>query len=465
MSGRISHRLNKALGRLMPERLVFLRSDTETRFLRLTPSAQVMVLAGSALLIGWAILATSIMVVGTLSAGDAHQQSILEQGIFQGRLKALTQAREAHTAEIASASQRFETALGQVSQMQTELLASEDHRKELQTDIDVVQQILRRAIRQRDAARDEAERLRHKLTRVSGASYTTAGRDEDAAATLDAISAELSKTASARDEAVARHAAAEAAAAHAQRGAKLIEQRNALLFAQLDSAVTAAAAPMGTMFKSIGLDPKRVVAEMRASYDAGSGGVLSPLTLKPHDAQGAHDVSAANRLLESLRALNDYRLAEEHLPLGLPLKTRFVYTSPFGPRTDPFTGRSNFHPGIDMASAYGTPIYATGEGVVIHAGWISGYGREVLIQHAFGVKSLYGHMSQVRVKVGEHVTRGQRIGDMGSSGRSTGTHLHYEIRIGNRHVDPVPYIRALAAPSQGRRVADFEIHREGRIVK
>jgi murein DD-endopeptidase MepM/ murein hydrolase activator NlpD len=100
------------------------------------------------------------------------------------------------------------------------------------------------------------------------------------------------------------------------------------------------------------------------------------------------------------------------------------------------------HEGQDLAGAYGSPVYATADGVVIYAGWESGYGRLIRIRHAYGLETRYGHLSQIRVSVGDRVSRGDRIGDMGNSGRSTGTHLHYEVRIDGRAVNPMAFIRA-----------------------
>ncbi|MEN8891404.1 MAG: M23 family metallopeptidase, partial [Planktotalea arctica] len=93
-------------------------------------------------------------------------------------------------------------------------------------------------------------------------------------------------------------------------------------------------------------------------------------------------------------------------------------------------------------ASHGTPIYATADGVVTHAGWQSGYGKLVKIQHQFGIETRYAHQSKIRVKVGQRVSRGQRIGDMGNTGRSTGTHLHYEVRVGGKAVNPMIYIKA-----------------------
>lgn len=116
-------------------------------------------------------------------------------------------------------------------------------------------------------------------------------------------------------------------------------------------------------------------------------------------------------------------------------------TSSFGERQDPFNGEGAFHAGIDIATAYGQPVRATADGVVLKAAFGNGYGREVMLDHGNGIETLYGHLSGFAVTAGERVTRGQVIGYVGSSGRSTGPHLHYEVRIHDTPVNPHRYMR------------------------
>ena len=117
-------------------------------------------------------------------------------------------------------------------------------------------------------------------------------------------------------------------------------------------------------------------------------------------------------------------------------------TSSFGRRSDPINGSGRMHEGEDFAGDYGSPIYTPADGTVTFAGWSGGYGRLIKIKHAFGIETRYGHLSQIRVDVGQKVSRGDRIGDMGNSGRSTGTHLHYEVRLSGSAVNPMTFIRA-----------------------
>lgn len=126
-------------------------------------------------------------------------------------------------------------------------------------------------------------------------------------------------------------------------------------------------------------------------------------------------------------------------------------TSGFGQRVDPVlgTGEGEFHKGIDIAAPLGTPIRATANGVVISAGLSNGYGREVVIDHGHGLKTLYGHMSGFNVLAGQTVFTGQIIGYVGHSGRTTGNHVHYEVKINDLAVNPHKYLRVTVAGLSG----------------
>ncbi|HEV2280109.1 MAG TPA: M23 family metallopeptidase, partial [Acidobacteriaceae bacterium] len=116
-------------------------------------------------------------------------------------------------------------------------------------------------------------------------------------------------------------------------------------------------------------------------------------------------------------------------------------TSSFGQREDPFNGEGAFHSGVDISATFGTPVRATADGIVASAGNESGYGREILLDHGNGIETLYGHLSGFAVTVGQQVTQGQVIGYVGMSGRATGPHLHYEVRIHRTPVNPHRYLR------------------------
>ena len=114
-------------------------------------------------------------------------------------------------------------------------------------------------------------------------------------------------------------------------------------------------------------------------------------------------------------------------------------TSRFGWRNSPFGYGADWHPGIDIADSYGTPIIATADGVVVSAGWNGGYGLFVLIDHGYGLATAYGHHSELNVRAGQRVKKGDTIAYMGSTGASTGSHLHYEVRVNGRQVNPADF--------------------------
>ncbi len=115
-------------------------------------------------------------------------------------------------------------------------------------------------------------------------------------------------------------------------------------------------------------------------------------------------------------------------------------SSPFGVRRDPFTGRRRFHEGIDITNRIGAPVIAPADGIVTFAKRNGGYGKVIYISHGFGISTRYGHLNKIYVKVGQHVQRGDLIGLIGNTGRSTGPHLHYEVRINNKPVNPINFI-------------------------
>jgi murein DD-endopeptidase MepM/ murein hydrolase activator NlpD len=121
-------------------------------------------------------------------------------------------------------------------------------------------------------------------------------------------------------------------------------------------------------------------------------------------------------------------------------------TSQYGYRTDPFQGRRKNHKGLDIAGPIGTPIYATADGTIGRAQWVSGYGKYIEVEHGNAIQTRYGHLSALNVTSGQRVKQGDIIGFMGSTGRSTGSHLHYEVRIAGEPVNPVSFLAPTASP-------------------
>ncbi|WP_240544731.1 DUF5930 domain-containing protein [Paracoccus sp. AK26] len=423
----MTNRLNASLERILPEKRLHLRSDDESRFVRLRPLTQLVGISGITLAFGWTLVASSILAIDALSAGtSARNQITATTSAFEQRLTELSQERDARAAEALAAQNRFALALDKVSQMQTQLLAAEERRRELEAGLDSVQSTLRSAIDERDSARAVADA-------TDDHSHVHA---EEVTAALDIVTGELRQAADERASAVQEAEAARQTAEELALEREQILARNDEILTQLENAVSISVEPLDDVFRSVGMNPDDVLETIREGY-SGQGGPLTPMSYSTRgDAALSNSETKANQIIVTLDQMNTYRIAMEKLPLAMPVKQSFRYTSGFGRRW----GRA--HEGIDMAAPVGTPIHATGDGVVIYAGRLGAYGNLIKIQHELGVETRYGHLSRIRVKTGQRVSQGELIGDMGNTGRSTGPHLHYEVRMKGRAVDPMSFIKA-----------------------
>jgi murein DD-endopeptidase MepM/ murein hydrolase activator NlpD len=220
-----------------------------------------------------------------------------------------------------------------------------------------------------------------------------------------------------------------------------VERRQLASLTSLEDSLESRARRMRGVFADLGLDIGQLEA---ATPRAGTGGPFVPVKL-PADAFD-----------RQLYRINISRAQVERLnrtlvlvPYRKPVVGEVEFTSGFGIRSDPFLGRPAMHTGLDFRAAAGDPVRATANGKVASSGWAGGYGRMVEIDHGNGLSTRYGHLSEINVKVGDVVKIGQVIGAVGSTGRSTGPHLHYETRIDGEAVDPQKFLRAGVRLSAG----------------
>lgn len=185
---------------------------------------------------------------------------------------------------------------------------------------------------------------------------------------------------------------------------------------------------IASVLSSVGIEPED-------HMELAVGGPYEPA---PEDA--GFEVTYAE-LESALDRLEGLRGVSEKFPFSAPMPMNTL-SSRFGVRSDPFLGKRALHSGIDYAARSGTPVRATAAGKVVRAGRSGGYGNLVEIDHGNGVKTRFGHMSRIDVKVGDDIMRGTQLGAVGSTGRSTGPHLHYEVRRDGRAIDPLRFIRA-----------------------
>jgi len=222
-----------------------------------------------------------------------------------------------------------------------------------------------------------------------------------------------------------------------------VESRQMAAIGSAEESMESRVRRMRGVITDLGLDMAQLEA---ATPRAGVGGPFVPVKL-PSDA-GTFE--------RQLYRINITRAQMERLnrtlalvPYRKPVIGEVEFTSGFGVRVDPFLGRPAMHTGLDFRASIGDPVRATANGKVVSAGWSGGYGRMVEIDHGNGLSTRYGHLSEINVRVGDPIKIGQVIGAVGSTGRSTGPHLHYETRIDGEAVDPQKFLRAGVRLSAG----------------
>ncbi|MBK9082115.1 MAG: M23 family metallopeptidase [Rhizobiales bacterium] len=204
----------------------------------------------------------------------------------------------------------------------------------------------------------------------------------------------------------------------------------------VESKARATAEKLRRALADAGLSADKIAAPASAR---GVGGPFVPLKVDPNGSLFEREVS---RLQSSLIAVDRLKRVMPFVPLRTPTTPDAEQTSGFGARVDPFLGRAAMHSGVDFRGDVGSPIRATAGGTVVTAGWSGGYGNMVEIEHANGITTRYAHMSAINVSEGQTVEAGAVVGKLGSTGRSTGPHLHYEVRIDGDAVDPARFLRA-----------------------
>lgn len=222
-----------------------------------------------------------------------------------------------------------------------------------------------------------------------------------------------------------------------------VERRQMAALSSVEDSMESRVRRMRGVFTDLGLDMSQLEA---ATPRSGVGGPFVPVKLAADAGPFERQLNRINATRAQVERLNRTLAL---VPYRKPVVGEVEFTSGFGVRSDPFLGRPAMHTGLDFRAATGDPVRATANGKVASSGWTGGYGRMVEIDHGNGLSTRYGHLSEIHVKVGDVIKIGQMIGAVGSTGRSTGPHLHYETRIDGDAVDPQKFLRAGVRLSAG----------------
>jgi murein DD-endopeptidase MepM/ murein hydrolase activator NlpD len=199
--------------------------------------------------------------------------------------------------------------------------------------------------------------------------------------------------------------------------------------------------------RQFGLNPEVLARQARNAQ----GGLFEPFFGK--GKKNARDPRFLN-LAAALGRMDAMERALAAIPTAMPAASMMM-SSGFGYRADPFTGAAAMHAGLDFKGPVGTPILAAAEGKVVWAGYNGGYGNSVEIRHANGLVTRYAHLSGIHVRLGQMVERGVQIGRMGSTGRSTGSHLHFEVRLNGKAINPRKFLEANPDVLKVQTVAEY----------
>lgn len=426
-------------GGLFAERRIYVRSEGGTRYYRLSTRAQVGMAVCAALAFVWIAGATVSFALATLERrAQADQLAALELS-YEMRIEQLTREQKALTENLRKAEARHATLSLEVTKQQSRLIDAAESEQELTIGLETLRAKLRDAVTIRDNALAESVNMSRELEQLQHRLAAIRSTETDLSQTLETVSSALGNAVTTRDEALSATEELSRRIAALEENIRTGQQRRERVFSKLEDAVQVGLGAMEKVFARAGVNVETLVEQVRREYTGAGGPYIPPgATL----LYAEEETSRMASLLEDLERVNLMHIAASKVPFGHPVKSSYRFTSGYGVRRDPKNGRHRKHNGADFAASSGTPIYSTAEGVVVEAGWHSGFGRMIKIQHDFGYSTLYAHLLKIRVKKGERVARGDRIGDMGNSGRSTGTHLHYEIRVGGKPVNPVKYIEA-----------------------
>ena len=392
--------------RAFPERQIYHRSGGTVRYVSLSPSKQVLLALGAVGIAGWCAYASvNVLMRGQILSAQNEEIDRLEQK-YQRWLRESRAREAAAQAQLSERTQAFERA------------TSEFERRH--------------------------ETLKMLLNYAGGSTFTASTRpvERDGAKLLMQASIEEADPRQSREQTADPGEYTVQNVSFKARIDRLKSEQNSFL-AQAEEAAVGRAEEIRGVLRMTGVGFTRLLNE----DDQQAGGVGGPAVdvnaLMGDEAEA--DPAFARRVQQVAARVSETRRLEQvagSTPLAIPVAVESRETSGFGPRVDPFDGRPRFHQGLDLAAFERAPVVATSPGVVSFAGVKSGYGYTVEIDHGHGFKTRYGHLRDIQVSRGERVAIGQRVGSMGSTGRSTGTHLHYEVWFRGKVYDPVNFLRA-----------------------
>jgi murein DD-endopeptidase MepM/ murein hydrolase activator NlpD len=470
--------------RWFPERQIILREGARAYALRLAPAFQIACAATLALGALWSAGATvsSVVTWGSAAIAEAeadrlraaYGQLIDEVSDQHSKVLDITQDLEHYRSYLLTLLEQNQTLRRDLRSFANQLDGTEGETQRTAAAEQALRGQLQDLARDLDGVSHRNELLQSDVTQLR---HTLEGDDERARfaaarAALDRRMARLQQDASgalsrtqdleraltakqqlveqaqaARRQAVQDRDQMSAKLADAEQRMQAMAQAHDQALAKLSEQTRNTITEVERIVGAVGLDTKRLVPQRAGKQSR--GGPFVPWNARLVEPEQRSE-QTSQALSTDIARLDDLRRLLRVLPLSSPLKEDFSITSTFGYRHDPFNNLGAFHEGIDMQAPLRTRVLAPAAGKVVFAGWHASYGRTVEIDHGYGVKTRYAHLDRIAVHEGADLALGQEIGLLGASGRTSGTHLHYEVLVDGRPRNPVSFLRATADVRKNR---------------
>lgn len=419
--------LNRLIDQFFPERQIVLRTEGHVRYFCLGKNLQLAIVAG-------------LIVAGSWS-GYSTVNVFFNEAILAEKNTQVASARLAYRSlltEVAEYQNKFGQITKDLEESHAMMLGLVEQNASLQQNLKTVETRLKSTEQERETVSSAREILKDQLGSIESRMHEMASHNFELRDDLTKYEADLQKTLSERNRLVVE-------SNQMRDSIKRLETRlSNLQNGQTDAVQRLGDQALNTIesYESVvemtGL-PVETLIDLNQGKDVGMGGPFVEAVPDNLPAAGLRaELTSLNSKLDRVDAL---QTVVAKVPLAAPLDSFYV-TSSFGKRRDPMNKRWAMHYGLDMGGAMKSPVYSTAPGIVTYAGWKGNYGRYIEIDHGSGIKTRYGHLHKILVKKGDKVKFRDRVGLLGSSGRSTGAHLHYEVVFQGKPHNPMKFIKA-----------------------
>ena len=386
------------------------------------------------------LLARDALTARLSSFGDELEEVAEENEELETKLtsmKLLLQGTEAEREQLDEARNRLVRRLDEVESSLEQTL---EVKKALREELEEAGTSIADLDQQRDSLIQEREQLKGEIAALAQQQDGAKAREEEFRAEIAFLQSALEEAQHARADLIADRDLLSDQVVQLEGKLRSFEKRQIDLVTKMTERTLSSISDFEEAMELTGLKLDTLINRVAGEEVSGVGGPFVPLDAIGPNSEGSFD-TALSMLDLHLRRWESIRQLATVLPLSSPLDA-YEVNSTYGPRKDPLNKARSFHDGLDMGAPTGTQILSPAPGKVTFAGWSGGYGRFIEVDHGFGVTTRYGHLRSIEVKKGDEVGFRQMIGTVGSSGRSTGPHLHYEIRLDDRSLDPDNFLEA-----------------------